>query len=215
LAELVLETLDDAHLDDFDFNVDVVVPHRRAILHMRTPFGVPAPPARIDIAHRLPWLPPDRLAPVQLPVHDRYNFALPATPVIRVEELIAEKLARYHRASLARDLYDLFWFSDKAFDQELVRRLTSMKIWCDIAEERLSNPPFDPEHLLRQRRLADFQMEAIGTLTVPVDVARWETRVRDRFGFIRNLDAQERLLASALLREQPLVRQLIEELRAR
>jgi predicted nucleotidyltransferase component of viral defense system len=45
-----------------------------------------------------------------MPVHARYGFTLPATPVIRVEELLAEKLARYRRDSLARDVYDLAWF---------------------------------------------------------------------------------------------------------
>lgn len=209
LAELVLETLHDAELDEFSFTVEVLVARRRAVLHMRTPFGVPVPPARIDITLRLPWLAPELLSPITLPIHRRYNFALPAIPVIRVEELIAEKLARFNRANLARDLYDLFWFSDKAFDEPLVRRLTALKLWHDIAVERLSDPPFDPEHLLRERRREVYHQEAIGMLTVPVDIPTWERRARARFAFLRTLDAQEQLLAGGLLRERPLFDQLV------
>lgn len=214
LAELVMETLHGADLDDFRFTVDVDVPQRRATLNMETPFGVPAPPARIDITCNLPWLQPEMLAPIALPIHARYNFVLPRTPVIRIEELIAEKLARFHRASLARDLYDLFWFSDKVFNEALVRRLTVLKIWRDIAVEGLSNPPFDPNHLLRQRRPGDYRMEAIGTLTVPVAIEAWEARARARFAFVRNLDAQESPLARALLREQGVFEDLVAQVRA-
>jgi hypothetical protein len=51
-----------------------------------------------------------------------------------------------------------------------VRRLAALKLWYDIAVERLSNPPFDPEHLLRERRREVYEQEAIGTLTVLVDI---------------------------------------------
>ncbi|MEO6834762.1 MAG: nucleotidyl transferase AbiEii/AbiGii toxin family protein [Candidatus Tumulicola sp.] len=55
---------------DLDFAVsESGVAQRRAVLHMQTPFGVPVPPARIDIAHRLPWLAPDLLSPIALPIH--------------------------------------------------------------------------------------------------------------------------------------------------
>lgn len=209
MAELVLETLHNAELDEFRFTVEILVAQRRAVLHMQTPFGVPVPPARIDIAHRLPWLAPDLLSPIASPIHRRYDFALATTPVIRVEELIAEKLARFNRANLARDMYDLFWFSDKVFDESLLRRLAMLKIWYDIAVERLSNAPFDPEHLLRERRREVYQQEAIGTLTVPVDFPTWERRVRARFAFIRDLDAQEQLLARGVLRERPLFDKLV------
>ena len=56
-------------------------------------------------------------------------------------------------------------------------------------------------------------MEAIGTLTVPVAIEAWEMRVRARFAFVRNLDAQEVPLARALLREQGVFEDLVEQVR--
>jgi len=62
-----------------------------------------------------------------MPIHRRYGFMLPAIPTARIEEVIAEKLARYRRGSLARDLYDLAWLSARPFDEVLARRLTVLK----------------------------------------------------------------------------------------
>lgn len=110
VARNLLHVLDGAELDGFRFRIEEIVPARRARLHIDTPFGVVAIAARVDINSKPLWLEPERLAPVTLPIHKQYSFQLPPTPVIRVPELLAEKLARYTRASLARDLYDLFWF---------------------------------------------------------------------------------------------------------
>ncbi len=49
-----------------------------------------------------------------LAIHRTYDFEMPMIPTARSEEVIAEKLARYRRHSLARDLYDLAWFAGKA-----------------------------------------------------------------------------------------------------
>jgi uncharacterized protein len=151
------------------------------------------------------------LAPVALPIHRQYSFQLPPTPVVRVPELLAEKLARYTHASLVRDLYDLFWFCGRIFDEPLVRKLAVMKIWWDITQEGLGARPFDPEYLLRERNGRDFQRQEIGLLAGPVDIPRWQSTFCQRFGFMRELDNEEQSLAHGLIRE----RRLFDEIFAR
>lgn len=151
LADLVFEHLDGAAVDGFIFRVEQTVPARRALLHIESPFGSPTIPGRIDVTHELPWLSPERRPPVPLPIHRAYDFTLAETPVIAIEELLSEKLARYRRDSLARDLYDLAWFSDRPFDEALVRRLTVLKVWRDINKTGLGRAPFSPDDILRAR----------------------------------------------------------------
>jgi len=211
LAELVFETLHGAELNGFRFEIDVDVPQRRGTLRMMTPFGSATPPGRIDITHFLPWIPCEQLPLVSLPIHERYDFALAPLPVITVEELISEKLARYSRDSLSRDLYDLFWFSTKIFDESLVRRLTALKVWHDFTYDGLGEKPFDPAAMLAQREAATFRPEAIGSLTVPVDIQRWEQAVRHRYTFLRGLDSREQQLARLSLAESGLAIELLRE----
>lgn len=125
MAELLLETLDGHSLDGFGFRVEPLNNHLRSVLHIETPFGPPTVPARVECSPRQTMLDPEVLAAVPLPIHGQYSFEIPPVPVMRAEEAISEKLARYRRASLARDLYDLAWFSQHGpFNEDLVRRLT-------------------------------------------------------------------------------------------
>jgi len=209
LAELVFERLNEASIDGFEFTVEQIVPARRARLHIASPLGSPTIPARIDVSHELPWIPAELVAPIALPIHKAYSVQLRGTPVITIEELLAEKLARYRRDSLARDLYDLAWFSSRPFDEVLVRRLTILKVWRDINVTGLGRAPFDPEDILRPRARREFQEEAIGFLTSPVEIERWIEAVRQRYAFLRNVDDMERGLLSANQRDAWTVEQLI------
>jgi hypothetical protein len=192
VAEFILETLDDADIDGFHFGVERLNEHRRARLHIDTPFGSPAIPARLDLSPKAVWLGPELLAPIALPIHDRYSFELAATPAMRVEEVASEKLARYRRTSLTRDLYDLAWIAQRVLDEPLVRRLTVLKIWHDVIDDGLGGRPFQPAEILDPRRAADFNPEAIGYLTTPVDVPGWISTVERRYQFIDELDDEER-----------------------
>ncbi|MFC7580080.1 nucleotidyl transferase AbiEii/AbiGii toxin family protein [Schaalia naturae] len=120
-----LEALDGAGLDGFSFAVENLGDDgRRGGLRIETPFGRPDLGAKIELARHRLSLAPDVLDPIRLPIHSRYDFTVPPTPVIRTEEAIAEKLARFRRVSLARDLYDLQWYATNGIMNEpLVRRL--------------------------------------------------------------------------------------------
>ena len=137
---------------------------------------------------------------------------MPPVPAARVEEVVAEKLARFRRASLARDLYDLAWFATRPFDEALVRRLTALKVWCDVVDDGLGSRPFDPQDILRPRREAEFQPEAIGYLTTPIDIREWVEAVRRRFGFLVDLDDLEQRIAQCSRADEWDVRQAIAAL---
>ncbi len=196
-AALVLESIDGTEIDGFFFRLERRDSDRRADLRVTTPFGTPNLPAKIDLSTRGLWLPPDVVEMVPLPIHKRYDIDLPAVPVMRLEEVMAEKLARYRRTSLVRDLYDLQWCADRSFDEALVRRLWVLKSFFDIVDDELANGPIDPADVLSERDETVFTAEQIGYLTRPVDIAGWEQRVRSRYGFLARLDQDEERWANA------------------
>ncbi len=211
-ADLLVEAVDGAKVGPFGFRVEPLDGTRRMRVLIASTFGETEVPARLDLGRRSLWLQPEVLSALPLPIHDRYDFALPPVPTARIEEVVAEKLARYRRGSLSRDLYDLAWLASRPFDDVLVRRLTALKIWCDVVDDRLGDRPWNPEEILRPREKAEFRSEAIGYLTTPVDVPGWVRIVRDRFSFLRDLDDVEDRLACCSLAEEWEVRQMIEAL---
>ena len=184
-----LQALDDVDVDGFRFSVTTVGDDgRRGDLRVVTPFGVPDIGAKAELSRHGLALQADLLEPVPQPIHTRYGFELPALPVVRAEEAIAEKLARYRRVSLARDLYDLAWFADAgALDEPLVRRLWVLKTYRDVIVDGRGGRPLDPEEILAPRTAADFDREDIGYLTRPVDVPKWIKKVQSRYVFLRDL----------------------------
>jgi uncharacterized protein len=194
LALSVLAALDGAEIDGFTFAISNLGDDgRRGDLVVETPFGRPQLGAKVELARHELSLSADLLRPIAMPIHDRYAFTVPLTPVVRVEEAIAEKLARYRRVSLARDLYDLQWFgSTGAFDYALVRRLWVLKTYRDVVVDGRGDKPIDPGEVLRARSASDFRPEDIGYLTQPVRIAEWIDAVSIRYAFLADVDAEER-----------------------
>jgi predicted nucleotidyltransferase component of viral defense system len=131
-----------------------------------------------------------------LPVHRGYEIQLPVLPVVDESEACAEKLARYRRVALGRDVYDLAKLAGRPIEEALVRRLWVLKVWQDVNDDSRGVGPLTPEQVLTQRRPQDFVPESIGKLTQPVDLPGWERRVRERFGFLAKLDEDEQRWAS-------------------
>lgn len=194
LALSTLQALDGVEIDGFTFAiVNLGDDGRRGDLKVTTPFGSPRLGAKVELARHKLSLEPDLLEPIGLPIHERYDFTLPATPVVRAEEAIAEKLARYRRVSLARDLYDLQWYATAgAMDEALVRRLWVLKVYRDITVDGRGTKPIDPHDVLAPRTAHDFSPEDIGYLTKPVRIADWIATVRSRYEFLTDLESDER-----------------------
>lgn len=189
----VLQALDGVDVDGFRFAItNMGDDGRRGDLRVETPFGTPDIGAKIELSRHGLTLLADIREQVPQAIHDRYGFDLPALPVVRMEEAIAEKLARYRRVSLARDLYDLAWFAEAgALDEPLVRQLWVLKSYRDVVVDGRGIKPLDPEEILAARDVADFDREDIGYLTRPVDMPRWISQVRARYAFLRDLTPEE------------------------
>ena len=174
--------------------------------------GTPDIAASVEFARRPLVLPPDDLAFIPLPIHRQYGFALPALPVVVEAEACAEKLARYRRVALGRDLYDLHQFANRTIDEPLVRRLWILKVWGDVVDDGRGTKPADPDEVLHPRRERDYQPDSIGVLTRPVDITAWEARVRTRFQFLAELDDDERRWAACDERHRREVNSALEAL---
>jgi hypothetical protein len=83
---------------------------------------------------------------------------------------------------------------------------STFSLWVDVVDDSLGERPFDPEDVLRERHPREFEREAIGYLTAPVDILEWITRVRERFTFLRDLDDEEQLISRCSKAEEWLVR---------
>ncbi len=215
LAGMLIDALDGASLYEVYFSIEVETPGRRGRLIVATPLGSPNIDALVEVNPRASWLQPERRDPVQMAVHEGYEFKLGAVPVMVLEESIAEKLAALRRRSLARDVYDLAWFSKTPFDPLLVRKLTYLKVFVDVVEEGIGRRPFQPDPEILNRRPAEFRQEDIGLLAGQVDVPGWLERIRGRFGFLRDASDEEVRWAQCNPRDRRIVAASIETLRGK
>ena len=213
LGDLIFEAVDGAVLFGIRFAIEVDTPGRRGILAVQTPLGVPHIPAKIDVTMHKPWIGPERLMPVPIPVHQAYEFVPVIVPVMALEESPAEKLAAFRRRALLRDLYDLALFHTGTFDEALVKRLTYLKVFVDVVEDRWGSSPFEPEKdILLPRGEGDFLPEDIGFLTGKIDIPFWLDRAQSRFSFLSLPTEDEVQWAQCNPRDAYKVRQIIESL---
>ena len=201
----VCEAVDGAAVSGFRFRLE---PTRGDGRHWRltvehADLGRPNIGASIEFARRPLALPAEVLPFVKLPVHRGYVISLPPVPAVSEPEACAEKLARYRRTSLGRDLYDLAQLAGRPIDQRLVRRLWVLKVWQDVNDDGRGGGPLTPGDVLERRRPTDFVPGSIGKLTQSVEIEVWERRVRDRFGFLAELDDDERRWAACDPRDRP------------
>lgn len=175
-----------------------------------------------------PWLDPIRRGWQPMDIHAQYGSPpLPELQVIRLEENLAEKIARLNRATPARDMYDLRWVMTHGsttgqLDTDLIRRLAVLKIWVDgngvHAGETFwkpghEGPPFEPTRWLRTRDEEDFDAEDIGALAVPQPSAKeLNEALQTNFRFLADLDDEERIVARAEAKDRALALRLLTEL---
>jgi len=173
-----------------------------------------------------PWLEPVERSWVPMPVHDTYGGPLPLLPVVRLEENLAEKIARLNRVTPARDMYDLAWLADHhlrtGLDAGLIRRLAVLKVWvdnCGVSTYDTAWPaahsgaPLDPARWLRQRDVKEYDEEDIGVLAVPAPKFEVLSRaVSSSYAFLADLDADEQVLAHARHSDRSLALRLLQQL---
>ncbi|OGU05799.1 MAG: hypothetical protein A2W29_10975, partial [Gemmatimonadetes bacterium RBG_16_66_8] len=174
-------------------------------IQVRSEFGSPAVTMKLDVDPPC-WLLAEERPFVETSTQARYGFALPRIPVMRLEEILAEKVARLTRSATARDAFDLVWARSTSphsqFSPGLVRRLAVLKVWVDnhglggAWRPDLSPRPFDPGAWLAPRDPWDD--EQIGLLGHPppalVDLER---DLAACYGWLRELNEDEVRWAAA------------------
>ena len=99
-------------------------------------------PVKMDFSTRGLWLPAQQRLPVPTPLHDAYPFDRPVpTPVITVDENVAEKLGRWQDRPLIRDLYDLAALGGSVEDPQLVARMWVLKRHAGMTSARRGGGP--------------------------------------------------------------------------
>jgi len=167
---------------------------RRGDLKVETPFGRPQLGAKVELARHALSLSPRRLTQCD------YRFTTGTTSPAAdsggatSREAVSEKLARYRRVSLARDLYDLQWFATSGTLDEAAH--PSAVGAQGLPRYRGRRPRHQSRstraEVLRPRNATEFRQEDIGYLTKPVRLDEWIATVRSRYAFVARLDADER-----------------------
>jgi predicted nucleotidyltransferase component of viral defense system len=150
----------------------------------------------LQISYRLhPVLEPRELTLVAQEYLTRVEFEPPWLYGLDPYEMIGEKLMACNRrqGGSAKDVYDLYLWSEQAFDEALVRRIGMLKAWSD----RRRRPLFEPEAFLEIIEPRHFRWEDLNGL-VPrkqhQDRKRICEQVRRRFCFLTSPTEDEQTL---------------------
>lgn len=175
-----------------------------------SPFGTPTFTIKLDVGPPC-WLEPEQRAFISTPTQQRYGFPTPTLPCMRLEEILAEKIARLSRKATARDASDLVWVAQTSpysqFDRRHVRSLAMLKVWVDNRgmspawRPALAPAPFDPTIWLTRRDMWDD--EQIGMLaSPPPTLAALEAGLVTHYGWLAQLTDQEGRWARAHERDR-------------
>ncbi len=117
----------------------------------------------LQISYRMtPILDARDLALQPQPYFPRVEFDPPLLHGLDAYEMIGEKImaCNRRRGGSAKDVYDLFLWSQRPFSEDLVRRVAVLKAWTD----RRRHPLFQPEEFLDSITVKNFRWEDIGGL---------------------------------------------------
>ena len=175
-----------------------------------------------------PWLEPVKLNWTPLPIHKQYGEPpLPMLQVVRLEENIAEKIARLNRTTTARDMYDLSWIMKtnviaRTLDTCLIRRLAVLKIWVDANgihggnsfwKQGHDSRAFDPDRWLQKRNIDDFDTNDIGALVVPSpSFEELSATISKTYAFLLDLDENEKIISNNHGGDRPLALKMLRSL---
>lgn len=104
---------------------------------------------------------------------------------LQKEELLAEKLRATFQRFRARDLYDLYLFSERPFDRDLVKKLVVIKCW-NIREH------FNPDALLSSISEARYDWNDLERLVRHGDLPSQDIVIRkvmSEYAFLKDLDS--------------------------
>ena len=164
---------------------------------------------RIQVSRReKSILPPSRNS--QCP--QSYFRHLPFKPVditcLTLPEIVAEKLRACYQRSKARDIYDLAMFATRPIDRPLIRRLVVLKLWQ-------AGDAFDPMALMAKLEDAGaFDWDDLRQLVhraQAVDPNQIAVACLKGFAFLKDLGAEERVLAADRYRRECALWKMLSE----
>ena len=177
---------------------------------VESPFGTPMTSVKLDVGPPT-WLEPEPRPFVPHITHDRYGFTLPTIPSARLEEILAEKIARLTRSGTARDASDLVWAATTSPHSGFDRSGSE----AGHAEGLGGQPPIGSSVAVRPLRRArstrsdgslpreDWDDEQIGLLThPPPSLSELEAELHRLYAWLRDLTEEEGRLASADARDR-------------
>jgi predicted nucleotidyltransferase component of viral defense system len=132
-------------------------------------------------------------------------------PCMQLEEVLAEKIRATYQRATTRDVWDLYQYATRPYDQGLVKRLAVVKFWNDESE-------YDPRKLLGKIRAMKIDFSEIEYLLKNQEHPKEEeikARILSNYGYLEDLDdALIEILEDARKhRETVLVKKTCEELR--
>jgi predicted nucleotidyltransferase component of viral defense system len=192
----------------------------RWAIHVTSALGRPAISMKLDVGPPC-WLTPEHRSFVSTATQRQYGFPAPDLPCMRLEEILAEKIARLSRKATARDASDLVWAATTSpysqFEPALVRRLAMLKIWVDNNGMRpgwsaaLACGPFDATAWLTSR--TEWDDEQIGLLaSPPPSLPVLEADLHRHYRWLHDLTPDERRWARADSRDRGEVIAAIQQL---
>jgi predicted nucleotidyltransferase component of viral defense system len=132
-----------------------------------------------------------------------------AVRCLQKEELLAEKLRAAFQRLRARDLYDLYLFSGRPFDKDMVRKLVVVKCW-NVRE------PFNPDALLSSISEGKYDWDDLQRLVRRGDLPSEEIvtkKVIGEYAFLKDLDRDLLRIVndSKAHKEKKLVAEILEK----
>jgi len=139
----------------------------------------------LEVSYREEPLLPLQEAPLYDEMYFKFcEFPRFAVKCLQKEELLAEKLRAAFQRLRARDLYDLYLFSGRPFDRDMVRKLVVVKCW-NVRE------PFNPDALLSSISEGKYDWDDLQRLVRRGDLPSEEIvtkKVISEYAFLKDLD---------------------------
>jgi predicted nucleotidyltransferase component of viral defense system len=148
---------------------------------------------KLQVSNReVPTLPPDDRSQLEVSYFGLLPFRPSAIPCLRIEEILAEKIRATYQRAKPRDIWDLDQFANRPVPETLIRKLVVTKLW------QVSDA-FSPDKWFKKLEQAtkwdwdDLRQLVRGGAPDPKLMLE---RCAKRFAFLKQLDADEEVLAT-------------------
>ncbi len=120
------------------------------------------------------------------------EIPLPELPILDEHEIMAEKVRAAYQRAKVRDLHDLFVYSKKPLDRDLLRRLVVIKLWQvrDV---------FDPDTFVTRLQTGEYDWYDLRQLiqsSVKIDPEQIIFQTVAGWSFLKELTEEEHVLSS-------------------